>query len=96
MDWIDLPQDTDRWRTLVNSVMNSWAPYNGKCCSDCTTGSFWKVAEIHGTSYHSSLPCRHGGAKFLRNVGVFEAVHGVTSQKTPFFIVTAVKTSDRP
>jgi hypothetical protein len=22
MDWIDLAQDTDRWRALVNSVMN--------------------------------------------------------------------------
>ena len=22
MDWIDLVQDTDRWRTLVNAVMN--------------------------------------------------------------------------
>jgi hypothetical protein len=34
-----------------------------------------------------------GGAKFLRNVGLQEPC-GVTSHKTPFFIVTAVKTSN--
>jgi hypothetical protein len=26
MDWIDLAQDRDRWRNLVNTVMNLWVP----------------------------------------------------------------------
>jgi hypothetical protein len=26
MDWIDLAQDTDRWQSLVNAVMNLRAP----------------------------------------------------------------------
>jgi hypothetical protein len=26
MDWIDLAQDRDQWRALVNKVMNLWLP----------------------------------------------------------------------
>jgi hypothetical protein len=39
MVWIDLAQDRNTWRALVNTVMNFQVPYNaGKLLSGCTTG----------------------------------------------------------
>jgi hypothetical protein len=34
MDWIDLAQDRDQWRTLVNTVMNPWGSVG-----------FWEILE---------------------------------------------------
>jgi hypothetical protein len=28
VDWIHLARDRDQWRTVANTVMNLWVPYN--------------------------------------------------------------------
>jgi hypothetical protein len=51
MEWIDLAQDRDHWRALVNMVMNLQVPEHvGKFLSSCTTGGFSRRAELHEVS----------------------------------------------
>jgi hypothetical protein len=48
MDWIDLAQDRDQRRALVNTVMNLRVPRNaGNFLSSCTNGSFSRRAQLH-------------------------------------------------
>jgi hypothetical protein len=41
MDWIDMAQDRDQWRVLVNTVLKLRVPLNaGEFLSACTIGGF--------------------------------------------------------
>jgi hypothetical protein len=52
MDWIDLAQNRDQWKALVNTVMNLRVPLiAGKFLSGCTTGGFSRRAQLHEVSY---------------------------------------------
>jgi hypothetical protein len=51
VDWVGLAQDRNRWRTLVNSVLNLRVPYNaGKLSSGLTTGGLSSSAQLHRVS----------------------------------------------
>jgi hypothetical protein len=49
--WIDLAQDRDQWRALMNMVMNLEVSHVEKFSSRSAIGGFSRRAQLHGISY---------------------------------------------
>jgi hypothetical protein len=55
IDWIDLAENGDQWRVLVNTAMNLRVACNvGKFMSSCTTGDFSRKPQLYVVSYSVS------------------------------------------
>jgi hypothetical protein len=51
VDWIGLAQDRNRWRALVNSVLNLLVPRNtGKISSGLSSSGLSSSAQLHRVS----------------------------------------------
>jgi hypothetical protein len=56
VDWIGLAQDRNRWRVLVNSVLNLRVPRNaGKLSSGLTSSGLSSSAQLHTVSLLANL-----------------------------------------
>jgi hypothetical protein len=70
LDWIDMAQDRDQWKALVNTVMNLRVPYNiVNFLSSCTTGGFSRRLSSINFNNVTTLVYNNEKIRTLANVG---------------------------
>jgi hypothetical protein len=75
VDWIGLAQDRNRWRVVVNSVLNLRVPWNaGKLSSGLTSRGFLSSAQLHRAS-QLEFSCLTVSTKTISNSKVYKTLH---------------------
>jgi hypothetical protein len=71
MDWIDLAEDRDQWKALMNTIMNLRVPQNGgKFLSGSTIDNFSRRAQLRKSAHlHAEIPEKKGGEGTERGRG---------------------------
>ena len=60
MDWIGMAHDRDKWRAVVNAVMNLWVPLNAaNFLSSRGPVSFPGTTLLHGVGHSSRMNLGH-------------------------------------
>ena len=58
VDWIDLAKDTDRWKAVMDTVMNIRVPYNlGNFLNRSETLSFSRSTLLRGVAQYRDISC---------------------------------------
>ena len=59
MDWIDLAQDRDRRRALLNAAMNHWVPkHEGQLLTSSGPKGLSRRTPLHTVTADSHIACR--------------------------------------